>query len=107
MLVNGEKLHINENEKDIEYSFKRNIIFNDRGISKAKLCSDQEAESGADRYIKLLKAPECREFFYKVMYHLPYEVRERILEAATKEWIKTPKKYFTYCAKKELTRLGF
>lgn len=105
MLVNGEKMHINE--KDNENSLKRNFNFNDRGSSKSKLCSDSEAESGASRYIKLLNAPECREFFLKVMYHLPYEDRERILEAAKKPWIKTPKKYFTYCAKKELVRLGF
>lgn len=107
MLVNGEKLHINENDKDIEYFLKENINFNDISSKKSKLCSDKEAESGAERYIKLLDAPECREFFLKVMYHLPYEDRERILEASRKKWIRTPKKYFTYCAKKELSRLGF
>lgn len=105
MIVNGEKKRINEN--DIESFLKRNFNIIDKGSRKAKLCSDNEAESGADRYIKLLKAPECRAFFLKVMYHLPYDDRERILEAATKPWIKTPKNYFTYCAKRELKNLGF
>ncbi|MBR3139043.1 hypothetical protein IKG38_03505 [Candidatus Saccharibacteria bacterium] len=105
MLVNGEKLHINDNDKDIEYFLKENININD--VRRSKLCSDKEAESGAERYIKLLNAPECRNFFLKVMYHLPYEDRERILEASRKKGIKVPKKYFTYCAKRELIKLGF
>jgi hypothetical protein len=107
LLVNREKLHINVNDKDIEYLLKENINDNDRKYRRAKLCSDKEAESSAERYIKLLNAPECRNFFLKVMYHLPYESRERILEASKKEGVRTPKKYFTYCAKRELTRLGF
>lgn len=76
-------------------------------ISKAKLCSDKEAESGAERYIKLLNAPECRLFFLKVMYHLPYDTREHILEASIRPGIDIPKKYFTHCAKRELANLGF
>ncbi|MBR0403079.1 hypothetical protein IJI55_00805 [Candidatus Saccharibacteria bacterium] len=71
-----------------------------------KLCSDEEAESGALRYERKLKAPECHKFFLKVMYHLPYDTREAILEASTKSWIKSPKKYFTYSAKKALLKLG-
>lgn len=107
MLVNGEKPRINEIEiNDKDCSLKGTSISMNM-VSKAKLCSDKEAESGAERYANLLNAPECRQFFLKVMYHLPYDIRERILEAATKPWIKIPKKYFTYCAKKELTNLGF
>ena len=102
MLVNGEK---RINEKDIENLKRFNFI--ESGSNKAKLCSDKEAESGANRYMRLLNAPECREFFLKVMYHLPYEDRERLLESSTKPWIKAPKRYFTYCAKKELTKIGY
>ena len=105
MLVNGEKVPINEN--DIERFLKRTFNFNDKVTTKIKLCSDREAESGAERYIRLLNAPECREFFLKVMYHLPYETREKLLESSTKPWVRTPKKYFTYSAKKELSALGF
>ena len=101
MLVNGEK-HIIDNESFLKKTSMSLIL-----TRKAKLCSDKEAESGAERYVRLLNAPECRSFFLKVMYHLPYDNRERILEAATKPWVKTPKKYFTYCAKKELVNLGF
>ena len=105
MLINGEKLAINDNEND--NFLKRNINVNDMCSKKAKLCSDKEAEAGAQRFIKILNAPECREFFLKVMYHLPYETRERILELSIKPGIRTPKKYFTYSAKRELALLGF
>ena len=107
MKRNGEAKRINEIEKDIGSSFLRNFNFNDMGSNKAKLCSDREAESGAERFINILNAPECREFFLKVMYHLPYETRENLLAAARKPWIKAPKKYFTYCAKRELAKIGF
>jgi hypothetical protein len=104
MLVNGEKLHINDKDNDL----KRRVNININDVPRrSKLCSDKEAESGAERYINILDAPECREFFLKVMYHLPYETREKILEYSVKKWIKSPKKYFTYCAKRELSALGF
>lgn len=77
------------------------------GGRRAKLCSDKEAESGADRYVRLLEAPECWKFFLKVMYHLPYDTREALLVAATKEGIDSPKRYFTYSAKRELEKLGY
>lgn len=109
MLVNGEKMHINENENETDS--KNNIFFesnvNDRKYRRAKLCSDNEAESGAERYIRLLKAPDCREFFLKVMYHLPYDTREYLLNKALKAGVEKPAHYFTYCAKRELVRLGF
>lgn len=103
MLVNGEKIDIIENEND------KNIIFNEminERSSRVKLCSDREAESGAKRYMKKLGAVGCREFLLKVMYYLPYDIRENILEAATKPWVRTPAHYFTYSAKRELTRRG-
>ena len=103
MLVNGEKIHINENDKELKILFNINEV---KPTGK-KLCSDKEAEQGAERYIKLLNAPTCREFFLKVMYHLPYDTRERILESALKPWVKAPAHYYTYCAKKELALLGF
>lgn len=115
MLVNGEKVTVidneteNENEKVNvnEGSFKRRFRVNNKKTRKAKLCSDAEAESGAERYIQILNAPECREFFLKVMYHLPYDTREHILEKATRTGVGSPAHYFTYCAKRELTLLGF
>ena len=102
MLVNGEKIDVNDNERFSE----RKSNDNER-VSKAKLCSDREAESGAERYIRILRAPECRKFFLKVMYHLPYDIRESILESSTRPWVRESKKFFTYCAKKELAKLGF
>ena len=98
MKRNGEAKRINEIDIDLNRSFS---------MIRGKLCSDKEAESGAERYIRILHAPECREFFLKVMYHLPYDIRERILEASNKPWVKTPKKYFTFSAKKELSKFGF
>lgn len=107
MLVNGEKISINEIEKDNDRPFTKDFNFNERCSSRAKLCSDKEAESGAERYIRLLDAPECREFFLKVMYHLPYDTREKLLDSAKRPWIRSPKKFFTYCAKRELALLGY
>lgn len=108
MLVNGERCHIIDNSfNDNENSLKRNFNDNERVFSKAKLCSDNEAENGAERYIRILDAPECKKFFLKVMYHLPYNIRENLLSLATRPSIKTPKKYFTYCAKKELSKIGY
>ena len=106
MLVNGEKPTINVNDSFNNYYNKDND--NDyKRLRKSKLCSDKEAESGAERYIKLLNAPECRLFFLKVMYHLPYDTRERILESAKRKEVEHPKRFFTYCAKRELAKLGF
>lgn len=78
---------------------KKTSMINDRDNHKVKFCSDREAENGAERLVKILSAPECRNFFIKVMYRLPYIERERILEMATKPNIKSPKKYFTHSAK--------
>lgn len=101
MLINGEKT-INDNE-----SFLKETSMTMMGTRKNKLCSDNEAESGAERYIRILGAPECRKFFIKVMYYLPYDTREKILELSTRSSIMNPKKYFTYVAKRELAKVGF
>ncbi len=78
-----------------------------KATKRKKLCSDVEAENGAERYVRIFDAPECRLFFLKVMYHLPYDERERIREAALKGKVKNPKKYFTYCAKRSLEKFGY
>lgn len=101
MLINGEKTH-----NVIEKSLNDNTMTM-KWCRKSKLCSDNEAESGAERYIRLLNAPECRQFFIKVMYHLPYDTRENILAMARRSSVRSPKKYFTYVAKRELARFGF
>lgn len=103
----GEARRINDNDIDKDVFFRKLSMTMIRGDSRTKLCSDKEAESGAERYARLLNAPECQKFFYKVMYYLPYEVRERLLEASTKPTVKVPKRYFTYSAKRELAKRGF
>ena len=97
-----EKL-INDNDK--ERFLKKKSMTMIRG--RRKLCSDAEAEMGAERYERKLNAPECHQFFLKVMYHLPYEDRERILEYSQRAGITSPKRYFTYSAKKALAKLGY
>ena len=93
---------------DNESSFKKtSMSMTMTKTAKSKLCSDAEAESGASRYIKIFDAPECKLFFLKVMYHLPYDERERLREAAQKSWVKNPKKYFAYSAKKALAKYGY
>lgn len=93
-------------ERLINVNDKRRIKESMTMIRKRKLCSDIEAESGAERLEKLLEAPECRRFFIKVMYYLPYDERERILESAIRPGITSPKKYFTHSARKALEKAG-
>lgn len=95
---------INDNVNDIDRFLKKSSLSMIRG--NRKLCSDIEAENGATRYEKKLDAPECHRFFLKVMYHLPYNTRESILEASMRKGIKSPKRYFTYSAKKALEKIG-
>lgn len=99
----GLKKFFNDNERFLK---KSSMTMNNNNGRK-KLCSDQEAESGAMRYVKKLNAPECYRFFLKVMYHLPYDTRENILECSLRRQIKAPKKYFTHAAKSELKKLGY
>lgn len=91
---------INDNERFL----KKSSMIND--INERKMCSEAEAEAGAQRYIRKLGAPECRLFFLKVMYWLPYNDRERLLEAATRPNVRSPKRYFTFCAKRALAKYG-
>ena len=93
--------------KDIIDNESLNKLKNRSMTMKRKLCSDVEAENGADRYIRIFDAPECRLFFLKVMYHLPYDERERIREAAQNGKVRSPKNYFTYSAKKALEKYGY
>lgn len=102
MLINGEKLPHKDKDKDLLLKEKSLSLRK----SKTKLCSDKEAESGAERLMHILGATDSQQFFLKVMYHLPYETRERILEYSTRPGIKSQKGYFLYCAKRELERLG-
>lgn len=86
-----------------ERLLKKSSMINEKKL----LCSSEEAEAGAERYVRLLDAPECRSFFLKVMYHLPYPERERIYGAATRSGIGSPKRYFTHSAKRALARIGY
>lgn len=104
MFINRERRYYKDKDKDKDCFLKRNILVLEK--SRAKLCSDKEAESGAERLVRALKAKDSREFMLKVMYHLPYDTRERILESSLKPGVNNPKRYFLYCAKKELDRLG-
>ena len=90
-----------------EYSKRVYSMNNDRKTkTKRKLVKTAEAESGADRLVRKLNAPECRPFFCKVMYYLSADTRETILEYAMRPEITSPKKYFTHSAKQELFKIG-
>lgn len=89
-----------------EVSERNNSMINERKKPKSKLVGLTEAEYGADRLVRKLNAPECRQFFCKVMYYLPANQREIILEYATSGAVKSPKHYFTASAKRELLKLG-
>ena len=90
-----------------EYSKRVYSMNNERKAKpKRKLVETAEAESGADRLIRKLDAPECRPFFCKVMYYLPADTRETILEYAMRDGITSPKRYFTKSARRELCKVG-
>lgn len=80
---------------------------NDRvKISSPNRISRASVEYGADRLVEKLRAPECRAFFCKVMYHVPEYRREMLLERALAGGVKSPARYFVSAARREMDELG-
>ena len=65
------------------------------------------AEKKADVLIEMFKAPSCRLFFLKCVYHLPEKTIEDIISNAMRPHVKSPIKYFNYSAKQELKKIGY
>ena len=88
---------------DNEGFLSRKLNDNDR---KKSLISAKQADVQVHYLINKFKAPQCRKFFYKVVYHIP---EHRIIDAvadATRSKIISPTKYFVKTMKNELDELG-
>ena len=73
---------------------------------KTNRISSEEAETKAAFLVERLKAPNCRNFFLKCIYHLSEADIQNALEAATRPYVKCPAKYFNRVAKLKLTERG-
>lgn len=74
--------------------------------SPKKQISSDEAEAKAHFLIERLKAPQCRNFFLKCIYHLTEAEIQMALESATRPYVKCPAKYFNRVCKIKLTERG-
>ena len=68
--------------------------------------SSEEAETKATFLVERLKAPNCRNFFLKCIYHLSEADIQNALEAATRPYVKCPAKYFNRVCKIKLSQRG-
>lgn len=66
-----------------------------------------EAESRAQVLVDKFKAPQCRLFFLKCIYHLPEYKIANLVETSLRPNIKSHIRYFTVAAKHELELLGY
>lgn len=82
---------------------------NNQGLWKTRTnrISSQEAEAKARFLIERLKAPDCRNFFLKCVYHLSESDIQNALESSTRPYVKCPAKYFNRICKIKLTERGF
>ena len=69
--------------------------------------SSEEAEAKARFLVERLKAPNCRNFFLKCIYHLSEADIQTALESSTRPYVKCPVKYFNRICKVKLTERGF
>lgn len=82
---------------------------NNQGMWKTRTnrISSEEAEAKARFLVERLKAPNCRNFFLKCIYHLSEADIQTALESSTRPYVKCPVKYFNRICKVKLTERGF
>lgn len=104
-----ERVTFNDSMK---FSFKK--TFNDSMIEVAcgKPCGKvltrpEVAEFKADNLVVKFKAPQCRQFFLKCVYHLSEAEIQNAIELSTRPGIKVPIRYFTVVAKQMLVKRGY
>lgn len=89
---------------------KRSLINNEQcnnvRVWKTNRISSDEAEAKAKFLVERLKAPNCRNFFLKCIYHLSEADIQNALESATRPYVKCPAKYFNRVCKLKLTQRG-
>lgn len=89
---------------------KRSLINNEQcnnvRVWKTNRISSDEAEAKAKFLVERLKAPNCRNFFLKCIYHLSEADIQNALESATRPYVKCPARYFNRVCKLKLTQRG-
>lgn len=101
------------NNEQCNNVIKRSLINNEQcnnvGMWKTRTnrISSEEAEAKARFLVDRLKAPNCRNFFLKCIYHLSEADIQTALESSTRPYVKCPVKYFNRICKVKLTERGF
>lgn len=101
------------NNEQCNNVIKRSLINNEQcnnvGMWKTRTnrISSEEAEAKAGFLVERLKAPNCRNFFLKCIYHLSEADIQTALESSTRPYVKCPVKYFNRICKVKLTERGF
>lgn len=99
------------NDKDYK-DFKRSLNRGRVGANCGKPCGKvsiktEVADAKAAYLVEKFKAPQCRLFFLKCIYHLPEYKLEMAVEAAMRPEVKSHIRYFTVAAKNLLTAEGY
>ena len=90
----------------VKQSLTNNEQCNNVGMWKTNRISSEEAEAKARFLVERLKAPNCRKFFLKCIYHLSESEIQNALESATRPYVKCQVKYFNRICKIKLTERG-
>lgn len=104
-----------KNINEVSYNETSMNRINDRGSAKrscGKACvksgiTTEVADRKADILVDKFKAPQCRLFFLKCIYHLPESEIEQAVESAMRPEIKSHIRYFTVVAKQKLQMAGY
>ena len=102
----GELLNNVTMNNVVKQSLTNNEQCNNVGMWKTNRISSEEAEAKARFLVERLKAPNCRKFFLKCIYHLSESEIQNALESATRPYIKCKAKYFNKCCKNKLIERG-
>lgn len=90
----------------VKQSLTNNEQCNNVDMWKTNRISSDEAETKARFLIERLKAPNCRNFFLKCIYHLSESEIQDALESATRPHVRCQAKYFNRVCKIKLAKRG-
>ena len=102
----GELLNNVTMNNVVKQSLTNNEQCNNVGMWKTNRISSEEAEAKARLLVERLKAPNCRKFFLKCIYHLSESEIQNALESATRPYVRCQAKYFNRICKIKLTERG-
>ena len=102
----GELLNNVTMNNVVKQSLTNNEQCNNVGMWKTNRISSEEAEAKARFLVERLKAPNCRKFFLKCVYHLSESEIQNALESATRPYVRCQAEYFNRICKIKLTERG-